>query len=116
MSQAITTQVAAVTITDAAAQEFKRALAQQEKADYGLRVSVMAGGCSGYSYGLNFEPEPAPTDSTFKANGVRVFIDQDDLALLKGIEIDFASTMMGGGFRINNPNAASTCGCGSSFG
>lgn len=104
-----------VTITPSAVSELKSAMEKQGKADHSLRVSVMAGGCSGYSYGLSFEAEASESDSTLESNGLKVFVAQDDIPMLKGIEIDYIDSLMGGGFRINNPNAVSTCGCGSSF-
>ena len=110
-----TVQTTTVTITDKAVEELKRAMEQQDKADHGLRLSVLAGGCSGYSYGLTFEKESNGHDQSFEANGITVYVDEDDAQLLKGVEIDYEQSMMGGGFKISNPNAVSSCGCGQSF-
>ena len=76
---------------------------------------VYSGGCSGYRYGMMLEDQPTAEDSILAANGVRVYIDQNSIPLIQGSEIDYVDTLMGAGFTVNNPNAVSGCGCGSSF-
>ena len=92
-------------------------LAEENKVGSGLRVFVQGGGCSGFQYGLMIDegsgdPE---SDQVFEVNGVRLLVDPVSLRYLKNAEVDFVDNNMGGGFTIKNPNAKSTCGCGSSF-
>ena len=92
-------------------------LAEEGKTTAGLRVFVQGGGCSGFQYGLMIE-EGEPTvdvDRIVESNGVRLFVDPISVRYLKGAEVDFVDNLSGGGFTIKNPNAKSTCGCGSSF-
>jgi iron-sulfur cluster assembly protein len=93
----------------------KGLLATQEKPDAMLRVFVAGGGCSGFQYGMSLEEETSEGDQTFEINGVKVIIDPRSATYVEGAEIDFVESMMGGGFKIDNPNAASSCGCGQSF-
>jgi iron-sulfur cluster insertion protein len=79
-----------------------------------LRVAVVGGGCSGFSYQLSFE-DPTPEDSVLEFDGVRVAVDPTSAQYLAGIEIDFVESLHGGGFKFSNPKATHTCGCGSSF-
>ena len=79
-----------------------------------LRVAVVGGGCSGFSYQLSFE-EPTPEDTVIEYDGVRVAVDPTSAQYLAGIEIDFVESLHGGGFKFSNPRATHTCGCGSSF-
>ena len=104
-----------VTITDRAASEVKGLLDKQEKPDAMLRVFVAGGGCSGFQYGMSLEEEAGEGDESFDINGVKVLIDPRSALYIGGAEIDFVESMMGGGFKIDNPNAASSCGCGQSF-
>lgn len=104
-----------VNITDRAAVEVKGLLEKQEKADAMLRVFVAGGGCSGFQYGMSLEEEPSEGDQTFDINGVKVIVDPRSALYLGGAEIDYVESMMGGGFKIENPNASSSCGCGQSF-
>ena len=80
-----------------------------------LRVSVVGGGCSGFSYQLDFDDAPRDDDQILEYDGVRVFVDQTSAEYLAGTEIDFVSGLHGGGFKFTNPKASHTCGCGSSF-
>ena len=82
--------------------------------DMGLRLRVVGGGCSGFSYDLYFDAR-TEMDLEFMINGVQVFVDQMSLMYLDGTEIDYIEGLMGAGFKFNNPNVKSTCGCGSSF-
>ena len=81
----------------------------------GLRVYVYSGGCSGFRYGMMLEDQPTPEDVTVESKGINVYVDQQSTQLLSGSEIDYLDTLMGAGFTVNNPNAVSGCGCGSSF-
>ena len=104
-------------VTEAAAEKITELLAEENRPDAGLRVFVQGGGCSGFQYGLMIDEGEgdAAADQTFEVNGVRVLVDPISLRYLKGAEVDFVDNQMGGGFTIKNPNAKSTCGCGSSF-
>jgi len=104
-----------VTLSDRAASEVKGLLEKQEKPDAMLRVFVAGGGCSGFQYGMSLEEEASEGDQTFELSGVKVIIDPRSAQFIGGAEIDYVDSMMGGGFKIENPNAASSCGCGSSF-
>ena len=103
-------------VTEAAASKIQELLNEEGKADSGLRVFVQGGGCSGFQYGLMIEETGAGVgDQLFESNGVKLLVDPVSLSYLKGAEVDFVDTITGGGFTIKNPNASSTCGCGSSF-
>jgi iron-sulfur cluster insertion protein len=104
-----------VYVTEAAAGKIRDLLAEEGKTDSGLRVFVQGGGCSGFQYGLMIEEAGGVGDQLFESNGVRLYVDPVSLSYLKGAEVDFVDTITGGGFTIKNPNATSTCGCGSSF-
>jgi iron-sulfur cluster insertion protein len=104
-----------ITVTESAASKIKDLLAEEGKNDSGLRVFVQGGGCSGFQYGLMIEENGGVGDQTFDSNGIKLYVDPVSLSYLKGAEVDFVDTITGGGFTIKNPNATSTCGCGSSF-
>jgi len=82
---------------------------------YGLRVAVRGGGCSGFEYALDFDGEPRDNDHVLEYGGLMVYIDALSARYLSGTEIDYVFGMQGAGFKFNNPNAAGSCGCGSSF-
>jgi iron-sulfur cluster assembly accessory protein len=98
-----------------AIEKVKEILAQQEPQPLGLRLAVVGGGCSGFSYQMNFENEANPIDKTFDFDGLKVFVDQASLMYLKGTKVDYVESLAGSGFKFENPNVKSTCGCGSSF-
>ena len=102
-------------LTDNAIQQVKRLLARDKHEEFGLRVSVTNSGCSGFSYQLKFEKEPAPEDIVLVRDGLNVYVDKASAPYLKGTVIDFSSGIYGGGFKFTNPNATGTCGCGTSF-
>ncbi|NTW49154.1 MAG: iron-sulfur cluster insertion protein ErpA [Chlorobiales bacterium] len=105
-----------ITVTDKAAEQVKRLVKQQDlSGDYGLRVSVKGGGCSGLSYGLDFDNEQKPGDQVFEDKGVKLFVDMKSFLYLAGTVLDFSDGLNGKGFHFVNPNAARTCGCGESF-
>src|SRR3982750_410898 len=104
-----------ISVTEAAAGKIRELLTEEGKSESGLRVFVQGGGCSGFQYGLMIEESGGSGDQVFESNGVRLFVDPVSVSYLKGAEVDFVDTVTGGGFTIKNPNATSTCGCGSSF-
>jgi iron-sulfur cluster insertion protein len=104
-----------ITVTEAAASKIKELLAEENKLDSGLRVFVQGGGCSGFQYGLMIEESAGVGDQVVESSGIKLYVDPVSLSYLKGAEVDFVDTITGGGFTIKNPNASSTCGCGSSF-
>ncbi len=104
-----------INVSTTAATKINELLAEEQKQQSGLRVFVQGGGCSGFQYGLMIEDEPGAADQRFESNGVRLFVDPISARYLKGAEVDFIESVTGGGFTIRNPNAKSTCGCGSSF-
>ena len=105
-----------MSVTEAAVNKVKDFAAKMPDASgKALRVFIQGGGCSGMQYGMAIEKEAGEFDTTIEANGVRVFIDPTSMMYLGGATIDYVDSLMGGGFRIDNPNAVSTCGCGHSF-
>ncbi|MEE9403900.1 MAG: iron-sulfur cluster assembly accessory protein [Algisphaera sp.] len=106
-----------IELSETAAREIKTIIKQQElDADtVHLRVGVKGGGCSGFSYLLDLTEQSRDTDEAFEINGVRVICDPKSYLYLNGTSIDFKDEVMGRGFVFNNPNATSSCGCGSSF-
>jgi len=103
-----------LTVTPEATAKLKEALAGQSRADLALRVYVKPGGCSGFSYGMGLD-EQKPGDQEYAHEGIRIVVDPFSAQYLEGAEVGYKNEMMGGGFTIVNPNAAASCGCGSSF-
>ena len=108
-------QTETVFLTDAAAATVRNLLVQKNVPDYGLRVFVAGGGCSGMQYGMALEAEARDYDHVIEHDGVKIFIDPTSMMYLEGASIDYVDSIMGGGFKIENPNAVTSCGCGSSF-
>jgi iron-sulfur cluster assembly accessory protein len=104
-----------INVSSAAATKITELLTEEQKLNSGLRVFVQGGGCSGFQYGLMIEESGGDGDQVFESNGVKLYVDPISIRYLKGAEVDFVDTVTGGGFTIKNPNATSTCGCGSSF-
>lgn len=104
-----------ITLLPGAADKIRSLLSERNLTDHGLRVFVAGGGCSGMQYGMAIEHEAGEFDTTIESSGVRVFVDPTSMMYLSGATIDYVDSLMGGGFRIENPNAVSTCGCGHSF-
>ena len=105
-----------LSVTDSAVAEVKKFIAAEGIADTsGLRVRVVPGGCSGFSYSLNIEEESQTGDNVIESNGLKVFVDPLSVQYLNGIEVDYVNSVMGSGFTFNNPNSTGSCGCGSSF-
>jgi len=111
----IESQPTVLSLTDAAATKLHELTKEETNPDVGLRVYVYSGGCSGYRYGMMLEDAPTPDDKILETNGMKVYVDGNSVSLLEGSQIDYVDTLMGAGFTVNNPNAVSGCGCGSSF-
>ena len=105
----------AISVTDQAAGKVQRLLLEQGKQGHVLRVFIQGGGCSGFQYGFNFEPAAASDDLVIEKDGVTVAVDPMSLQYLMGSELDYREDLEGARFVVNNPNASTTCGCGSSF-
>ena len=107
--------IAPIIFTDSAARKVRELIEEEGNADLKLRVFVTGGGCSGFQYGFTFDEEVAEDDTTMEKNGVQLLIDPMSYQYLVGAEIDYTEGLEGSQFVIRNPNATSTCGCGSSF-
>lgn len=106
----------AVTLTERAMTELRALMAEQNKTSDALRVWVAGGGCSGLSYGMALDGEaPEADDNVFEQEGFRVYVDAMSLNYMDGAVVDYIDDALGGGFKIENPIAVSSCGCGSSF-
>ena len=104
-----------VELTERAAHKLKDFMQSENKAGYGLRVQVLPGGCSGYTYSLTFEKEGLGSDIKLEFYGVHVYVDKMSEPMIHGSTIDFAESLQGSGFTVNNPNVHGSCGCGKSF-
>ncbi len=104
-----------ITLTDSAADKLQKVMADKAIEKHALRVFVSGGGCSGMSYGMTFAENPEIGDQVFDGGKVKVVIDPGSFQYLNGAEIDYIDSLMGGGFRVENPNAVRSCACGSSF-
>lgn len=105
-----------VSMTDQAAEVVRNLLAEKNIPEHMLRIFVAGGGCSGMQYGMAFEASPRAGDTVQDTGlGVKVVIDPQSAVYLSGASVDYVDSLMGGGFRIENPNAVSSCGCGHSF-
>ena len=104
-----------VDVTQAASEKMHEILEQEQGAGKGVRIYIEGGGCSGFQYGFAFD-EPKETDFRLEMNqGFEVLVDTFSMNYLRGAQVDFVDTIEGSGFKISNPNASGTCGCGSSF-
>ncbi len=104
-----------IQLTDKAISKVKEILETQDPKPGGLRIAVVGGGCSGFSYSMAFENSPNMLDKTYDFGGLKVYIDQASMLYLDGAKVDYVETLEGQGFKFDNPNVRSTCGCGSSF-
>ncbi len=102
-------------LSEAAAKKVQELLNADNKKGWGIHIGVLPGGCSGYSYDLYFTEKADDGDTTFEHFGVKCFVDKESLAMLNGTTVDFVDGLMGSGFKFNNPNQQSGCGCGKSF-
>lgn len=103
------------TVTTKAAGEIKKLLSEENIPNAFLRVRVVPGGCSGFSYEMGFDDETEDSDQLFEKEGIKVAIDELSLPYLQGAILDYQDGLNGTGFSINNPNATGSCGCGQSF-
>jgi iron-sulfur cluster assembly accessory protein len=113
--QETTTKKTPVILTSKAISKVKEIMAQQDPVPAGLRVGVVGGGCSGFSYSMSFENAPGMMDKVFDFDGLKVYVDATSVMYLDGCRVDYLETIEGAGFKFENPNVKSTCGCGSSF-
>ncbi len=104
-----------IIITKRAAEKLQQILKENNKEDSGLRVAVVAGGCSGFQYGLELDEQSSEKDKVFNEKGVKIIVPKESMEFLRGSKIDFVESLQGGGFKITNPNVKSSCGCGQSF-
>ena len=104
-----------VALTPLAAEKLAGIMKEKNLREHGLRVFIAGGGCSGFQYGMAFENTMEEGDFVFESYGVRLYIDPASAMYLEGASVDYVDSLMGGGFRIENPNAVSTCSCGQSF-
>ena len=111
----VITKTAPVNFTPTAITKVKEIMAQQNPVPAGLRVGVVGGGCSGFQYSMQFENGAGMMDKTFDFDGLKVFVDATSVMYLNGAIVDYVETLEGAGFKFENPNVKSTCGCGSSF-
>ncbi len=110
-----THQTQLITVTSKAAEKVVEFMKQEGKDNLFLRVYVSGGGCSGLSYGMGFEEKPDEDDLVIEQQGVKVLVDNYSQNYLKGANIDYIDSLMGSGFKINNPNVTKSCSCGHSF-
>ena len=108
-------KAAPISLTPNAIAKVKGIMAQQNPEPAGLRVGVVGGGCSGFSYSLQFDTGAGMMDKVFDMDGLKVFVDATSIMYLNGCRVDYVETLEGAGFKFENPNVKSTCGCGSSF-
>ena len=106
---------AQISVTKKAAKRLKTVMVSEGKGDYYLRMSVDSGGCSGMNYKMDFDNNKESFDKIFESNGLTVICDLKSWLYLKDITVDYSDDMLNGGFKIENPNAERTCGCGTSF-
>ena len=104
-----------VTLSPLAVDRVKEFMAKDKEQANGLRIFVAPGGCSGYQYGMVLEKNAKSDDITWTDGGINIYMDNQSAKLMEGAEIDFVETVQGSGFKISNPNAVSSCGCGNSF-
>jgi iron-sulfur cluster assembly accessory protein len=104
-----------VTLTPKALEMIKSTMERESLGEAGLRVGVVGGGCSGFQYSLDLEKESRPGDLIFDHEGLKIFVDPMSVQYLKGTSVDYVETAYAAGFSFSNPQAKSTCGCGSSF-
>ncbi|HEV2698590.1 MAG TPA: iron-sulfur cluster assembly accessory protein [Terriglobales bacterium] len=110
-----TTKKAPVTLSPKAVAKVKEIMAQQNPVPAGLRLGVVGGGCSGFSYSMSFENSSGLMDKVYDMEGLKVYVDATSLNYLNGCTVDYLETLEGAGFKFDNPQVKSTCGCGSSF-
>jgi iron-sulfur cluster insertion protein len=115
MGESMTDVAGRVTISESAARQIAKLVADEANDKLMLRIAVSGGGCSGFQYGFSLDDSRQEDDVVFVRNGVTVVIDTTSLELVQGAEIDFVEELVGSSFQVRNPNAKSSCGCGNSF-
>jgi iron-sulfur cluster assembly accessory protein len=110
-----TVKQAPLTLTPQAIAKVREIMATQDPLPAGLRIGVQGGGCSGFQYSMAFETQPGMMDKVFSFDDLKVYVDATSLMYLNGCTVDFVETVEAAGFKFDNPNVKSTCGCGSSF-
>ena len=105
-----------VALTEKAANKVKQMLEKENKKDYGLRVGIVTGGCSGYMYDISLDKAPKESDTVIEEKGVRIFMNPESITFMKGSTVDYKDGLQNAGFKIDNPNAKRSCGCGHSVG
>ena len=106
---------ASIVVTKDAVRKLKNVMKSDDKEDHFLRMSVEGGGCSGMTYKMDFDKQQKEFDKVFESNGLKVVCDLKSWLYLKDVRIDYSDDLLNGGFKIKNPNAERTCGCGTSF-
>jgi iron-sulfur cluster assembly accessory protein len=109
------TKTSPVVLTDSAITKVREIMATQDPVPAGLRIGVVGGGCSGFQYSMSFENQSGMMDKVFNFDDLKVFVDATSLMYLNGCVVDYVETLEAAGFKFENPNVKSTCGCGSSF-
>ena len=109
------TTTGTVNVTPKAVQRIRQAFQREGVSGGGLRLGVLGGGCSGLSYQFKYDPQPRPNDHIFEFEDVRIFVDPKSMLYLDGMTLDYKESLMYSGFAFDNPNAAKSCGCGTSF-
>jgi len=115
MSSLITGTYEQLILTESAVDRIKALLVKEGKPDAGLRLYISGGGCAGMSYGMSIDDSSSSDDAVVRTKGVKVIVDKLSLIYLRGSKIDYVENLQTSGFQIDNPNAASSCGCGLSF-
>ena len=106
----------AIVLTANAAEKIREIRDAQGQPGAGLRIYVAGGGCSGFKYGMALDNEPAADDTTYEFGDLKVYVDSMSMPYLKGAQVDYVDdALLGQGFKVENPNAVSSCGCGQSF-
>ena len=104
-----------ISLTAKAVEMVKDAIQREGLDGFGIRIGVIGGGCSGFQYSMDFEKEPREDATTLHQDGIKLYVDPMSAMYLQGVTVDYVVGLQGAGFKFNNPNAKSTCGCGSSF-
>ena len=104
-----------ITLTEKAVERVRSLQQQEGKVGYALRLKVVGGGCSGFSYSMDFDQTAEVEDTTFENQGVKIVVDPKSLPMIDNCQVDWVDALTGAGFTVQNPNAKGSCGCGSSF-
>jgi len=115
MISTMNTQTPIVTFTESAVEKIKSMMAKEGKQGYALRFGLTTGGCAGLSYDMKFQKTPYDNDLVYEQKGLTIIVNQESVELVKGVDVDYVDTLRESGFKYRNPNAKSSCGCGTSF-